>query len=211
VEFSKLAEHYGVRLGGSADAGYDEKVFYDNELPGTLSAGDLEFDKNGTTIGRHSYVSKLVTGSMTKIISIAPLLNHNLAGVSGNLYGLAMGSVDNTVRFLPKAEALARAVPEIYAMHALSDHVVLCITDALIGQYQGEEVSLLHYSTVLNQIWFSKDPVALDVLAVQELDRERDAAKLPPNFDNAELYQNAGVYLQLGVSDLSKIRLDIVR
>jgi hypothetical protein len=71
-------------------------------------------------------------------------------------------------------------------------------------------MSLLNYTTVLNQIWFSTDPVALDSLAVQELDREREAAKLPANFDNPELFQNA-VTLQLGVSDLSKIRLDVVR
>jgi hypothetical protein len=209
--FSFLAERYNIRLAGSADAGYDEKVFYDNELPGTLSAGDLEFDRNGTTTGRRSYVSKLLTGSITKIINVAPLLNHNLAGVCGNLYGLAMGSVDNTERFQPKGNSLARAVPEIYALHALSDHVVLNITDALIGQYLGEQMSLLHYSTELNEIWLSKDPVALDVLAVQELDRERQMAKMPSTFENPELYQNADVYLQLGVSDPSKIRLDVLR
>lgn len=211
ADFSGLANRYNIRLAGSAEAGYDEKVFYDNETPGTLSAGDLEFDRNGSATGRKSYVSKLLTGSITKIINIAPLLNHNLAGVCGNLYGLAMGSVDNTERFRFSAERLSRAVPEIYAMTNLSDHVVLCMTDALIGQYQGEQMSLLHYSTELNQIWFSKDPVALDVLSVQELDRERDAAKIAPAFDNPQLYQNAAVYLQLGVADIQKIRLDVAR
>jgi hypothetical protein len=208
--FSYLTGRYNVRLAGSADAGYDDKVFYDNEIPGTLSAGDLEFDRNGTTTGRKSYVSKLLTGSITKIINISPLLNHNLAGVSGNIFGLAMGSVDNTSRFLPSGDRLARAVPEIYNLTNLSDHVVLSITDALIGQYLGEEMSKLHFSTPLNQIWFSKDPVALDVLAVQELDRERQAANIAPVFENPELYQNAGL-LELGVPDSSKIRLDLVR
>jgi hypothetical protein len=208
--FTNLAGRYRIRLAGSADAGYDENVFYDNEVPGTLSAGDLDFDRNGALTGRKSYVSKLLTRSITKIINIAPLLNHNLAGVCGNLYGLSMGSVDNAGRFLPSAERLARAVPEIYNMTNLSDHVALSITDALIGQYQGEEMSLLHYSTQLNQLWFSKDPVALDVLAVQELDRERVTANMPPTFENPELYQNAGL-LELGVPDLLKIRLDVVR
>jgi hypothetical protein len=207
--FSDLAERYNIRLAGSADAGYDEKVFYDNEVPGTLSAGDLEFDRNGTITGRKSYVSKLLTGSITKIINIAPLLNHNLAGVCGNLYGLAMGSVDNTLRFQPTGELLARAVPEIYALPALSDHVALSITDALIGQYQGEQMSLLHYSTELNQIWLSKDPVALDVLAVQELHRERQTAKMPSTGENPKLYQNAAL-MELGAGDPSKIRLDFL-
>ena len=96
-------------------------------------------------------------------------------------------------------------------MSSLSDHVILNITDALIGQYQGEQMSLLHYSTELNQIWFSKDPVALDVLSIQELDRERMAARIEPAFDNPQLYQNAAVYLQLGIADLQRIHLDVVR
>jgi hypothetical protein len=86
---------------------------------------------------------------------------------------------------------------------------VLSITDALIGQYQGEEMSLLHYSTELNQIWLSQDPVALDVLAVQELDRERQMAKMPSTFENPELFQNAAA-LELGVPDPSKIHLDVL-
>jgi hypothetical protein len=208
--FSYLANHYKIRLAGAVDAGYDEKVSYPNPLPGDLSAGDLEFDRDRATSGNKSYVTKLLTQSITKIISIAPLLNHNTAGVSGNLYGLAMGSVDNTLRFRASPNALARAVPEIYAMPAVGDRVVLNITDALIGQYQGEQMSLLHFSTQLNQIWFSKDPVALDVLGVDELNRERQAAKMISNGDNPELYQNAGA-LELGVPDLSRIWIDKVK
>ncbi len=211
ADFSKLADVYNIRLAGSADSGYDEKVSYDFATPGTLISGDLEFDENRATTGRKSYVSKLLTHSITRIINISPLLNHNMAGVCGNLYGLAMGSVDNTVRFKFSPDRLATAVPEIYAMSSLSDHVVLSITDALIGQYQGEQMSLLHYSTELNQIWFSKDPVALDVLSIQELDRERMAARIEPAFYNPQLYQNAAVYLQLGIADVQRIHLDVVR
>jgi hypothetical protein len=145
---------------------------------------------------------------MTKIINITPLLNHNLAGVSGNLWGLALGSVDNTLRFENDADRLAAAVPEIIALPQLGDRVVLNIVDALICQYQGEERGLLHYSTALNQLWFSTDPVALDVLAIQELDRQRQAAKVLAATTNLELYQNASL-LEIGVSDLR--RIDVTR
>jgi hypothetical protein len=212
--FASLADRYNIRVAGSLDAGYDEKVFYDNPISGTLILGDLEFDLKGAKVGHKSYVSKLVTRSMTKIISISPLLNHNVAGVCGHLYSVAMGSVDNSVRFDPPRE-MARAVPEIYNLPGeskdqpgpLGDRVVLCITDALIGQYQGEQMSLLHYATELNQIWLSKDPVASDVLAVEELDRERKAHDIPTLRANFELYQNAGL-LELGVPDVDKIFLD---
>ncbi|HEX4263214.1 MAG TPA: DUF362 domain-containing protein [Verrucomicrobiae bacterium] len=201
-----LAKQFGVRVAGSAESGYDEKVFYDTPLLGNLVWGDLEFGKKGEGIGRKSFVSKLVSTDMTKIINISPMMNHNEAGVFGNLFSLATGSVDNFARFESDQGRMARAVPEIYALPALSDRVVLNITDALICQYEGEERSLLHYSAILNQLRFSRDPVALDVLSLKELDRQRSLAGAPEIKGNRDLYENAAL-LELGVSDLKKIDL----
>ena len=114
------------------------------------------------------------------------------------------------VRFEGDAGRLAVAVPEIYALPALGDRVVLNITDALIGQYEGGSRGLLHYSTVLNQLWFSRDPVALDTLAIKELDRERRALDAPEFKPNLELYANADL-LQLGVNDPAKIQVEKLR
>ncbi len=207
--FFELAEKYGIRVAGSAEEGYDEAAYYEIALLGRLVWGDLEFGKNGEGVGRKSFVSKLVTRKMTKIINITPLLNHNLAGVSGNLFGLSLGSVDNVLRFEMDPERLTTAVPEIYALPTLSDRVVLNIVDGLICQYEGEERSLLHYSTPLNQLRFSTDPVALDVLSVQELERHRQA--VDPFLGKAywEIYRNASL-LQIGVSQPQHIKVEIV-
>jgi len=86
---------------------------------------------------------------------------------------------------------------------------VLNITDALMCQYEGAERGLLHYSAVLNQLRFSRDPVALDVLSIQELDRQRQLAHAPPVKPNLKLYSNAAL-LQLGVDDLKRIQVDAV-
>src|SRR5439155_20553774 len=136
-----------------------------------------------------------------------PLLNHNVAGVSGNLYSLATGSVDNIVRFEFEPERLATAVPDIYNLPALGDRVVLNITDALISQYEGGERGLLHYSATLNELRFSKDPVALDVLSLQELDRLRKTTEAPREKANRELYENASL-IRLGVSDVKRIQIE---
>src|SRR5207249_1582974 len=130
---------------------------------------------------------------MTKIINVTPLLNHNLAGVSGNLYSLSAGSVDNFVRFESDPDRLATAVPEIYALPALCDRVVLNIVDALVCQYEGEERGLLHYSVSLNQLRLSRDPVALDALSLQELEHQRQAANAPTVKPNLDLYSNAAL------------------
>ena len=208
--FFALADELGIRVAASASAGYDPTNFYDTPLIVNLTWGDFEFGQTGDGIGRKSFVSKLVTREMTKIINLTPLLNHNLAGVSGNLYGLAVGSVDNTLRFEADATRLAKSVPEIYALASVGDKVVLSITDALICQYEGGQRGLLHYSTVLNQLRFSRDPVALDMLSVKELDRQRRATKSPylkPNFD---LYVYAGL-LELGVNDVTRIQVDLLK
>jgi hypothetical protein len=209
--FDAIAQRYNIGLAAAADTGYDPDVYYDNSIIGTLVAGDYDFDHGGKTTGRYSYITRLLTKNVTKIINISPLLNHNLAGVCGNLYSLAMGSVDNTLRFESSADRLATAVPEIFAKSDLSDHVALNITDALIGQYQGEQLSLLHYSVELNQLWLSKDPVALDVMAIQELDRERQICQMEPGNDNPELYKNASFFLELGVGDPSKIKIEMAK
>jgi hypothetical protein len=207
--FFDLAKRYGIRVAGSANAGYDEKTFYNptDPLLGNLVWGDLEFGKKGPGVGRKSFVSKLLTREITKIINVSPLLNHNLAGVSGNLYSLATGGVDNLIRFEADPDRLATAVPEIYNLPALNDHVVLNIVDALICQYEGGERGLLHYSATLNQLRFSKDPVALDVLSLKDLERQREASDSPSVKPNIELYHNASL-LELGVSDVKKIRVE---
>jgi hypothetical protein len=205
-----LAHRFGVRVAGAAEAGYDEKVFYDTPLLGNLVWGDLEFGRKSEGVGRKSFVSKLVSTNITRIINITPMMNHNEAGVFGNLFSLATGSVDNIARFESDRDRMAAAVPEIYALPALSDRVALNITDALICQYEGEERSLLHYSAILNQLRFSRDPVALDVLSLQELDHQREMAKAPPVKFDSELYNNAAL-LELGVSDVKNINVVDVR
>jgi hypothetical protein len=205
-----FAERYGVSVAGSAQAGFETTNFYENAIIGSLVWGDVEFGQKGLGIGRRSFVSKLVTQEITKIINIPPLLNQNLAGVSGNLYSLAIGSVDNVARFEVDPGRLATAVPEIYALPALSDHVVLNIVDALICQYEGGERGLLHYSATLNELRFSKDPVALDALSIQELEKQRRAASVSVVKPNLDLYNNAAL-LELGVSDLKRIEVEHVQ
>jgi hypothetical protein len=210
--FLKLGQQLGISVAGAAETGYDPTNFYlpDSPVIGNLVWGDLEFGKKGPDIGKKSFVSKLVSRQITKIISIAPLLNQEDAGTCGHLFSLALGSVDNTFRFDGDPDRLAVAVPEIYALPVLGDRVVLNITDALIAQYEGGARGLLQYSSVLNQLWFSRDPVALDTLAMKELDKRRRATDAPEFKPNLELYANAAL-LQLGVNDPAKIHVEKIK
>jgi len=208
--YFEMVERYGIRVEGAAQSGYDDNKFYETPFLGQLVWGDLEFGKAGEGIGRKSYVSRLISREITKIINVTPMLNHNAASVCGNLFSLAAGSVDNTFRFEHDPRLLGEAVPEIYALEVIGDRVVLNITDALICQYQGEQRTLLHYSTVLNELRFSRDPVALDVLSIRELVRQRSAAQMNPTRVNSILYENAEL-LELGVAEVDRIRIERVK
>lgn len=212
--FADLAERYGVRCEGAANAGFDEEAFYEPDRPilGSLIFGDLEFGRKGDGLGRRSYVSKLVSRRLTRIINVTPMLNHNTAGLCGHLFSLATGSTDNIIRFESSTSRLASAVPEIFALPWLSDRVVLNITDGLICQYHGEQRSLLHYSVALNELRLSRDPVALDFLSLRELDRQRRAAQEAPAQTHSlsnymELIENAAL-LQLGSADAESIKVE---
>jgi hypothetical protein len=205
--YFQLASNLNVRIAAANQAGWDGTNSYDSPLIGNPVFGDFEFEKKGEGLGRRSFVSKLVSQELTKIISVSPLLNNNDAGVCGNLFSVAMGSTDNILRFENDPNRLAAAVPEIYALPAVGDKVVLNLTDALICQYEGGDRGLLHYSSMLNQLRFSRDPVALDALSLKELDAQRRKAKAPNLRPNVELYRNA-VLLELGVMDPARLKIE---
>ena len=107
---------------------------------------------------------------------------------------------------------MSTALPELYALPAVGDRVVLSVTDGLICQYQGEQVPLLHYATPLNELRFSKDPVALDVLSLRDLEKARVAAGAKPTpglilTNQLEVLHNAAL-LQLGTDDETKIQVE---
>lgn len=202
-------QRYGVRVQGSIEAGYDETNFYEAALLGPMSWTDVEFNQKGPGMGRKSYVSRLVSRELTKIINLTPMMHHNAVGIYGNMVSLTMASVDNTLRFENNVAELDKAVPEIYALRVFGDkvageRVVLSIVDALICQYEGQSQGLLHYSTVLNQLRFSRDPVALDVLSLQEINHQRELAGTAVMNTNMELFNNASL-LEIGVSDTNRI------
>jgi hypothetical protein len=200
---------YHIRVIGSIEAGYDVKTYYEAALLGPMNWTDVEFNQKGPGMGRKSYVSRLVSRQITKIINLTPMMHHNTAGVYGSLYSLTMASVDNTLRFENNVTELNKAVPEIYALPVFGDkvageRVVLSIVDALICQYEGQQQGLLHYSTVLNQLRFSRDPVALDVLSLQEINHQRELAGESVVDTNMDMFSNASL-LEIGVSDTNRI------
>ena len=58
-----------------------------------------------------------------------------------------------------------------------------------------------------NELWFGRDPVALDTMALKELMLQRRVLSAPPMPSNFAIYTNA-VLLQLGVNDPARIMVE---
>jgi hypothetical protein len=209
--FFELGQSLGVRVAGAAEAGYDTNTYYlpDSPVVGQLVWGDSEFGltNQNLALGKKSYVSNLVSRQMTRIISVAPLMNETSAGVCGHFFSLALGSVDNTRRFEGNPDRLAVALPEIHALPVIGDRVALYVTDALLLQFEGGPAGYLQFSTVRNELWLGRDPVALDTMALKELMLQRRLLNSPRMPSNFAIYTNA-VLLQLGVDDPSRIQIE---
>jgi hypothetical protein len=221
--FVELAASLGVRVAGAVEEGFDGEVAYENSVLGQLVHGDLEFNRaaraDGTVgasgvagardvVGRRSHLTRLLTGDVTRLVVVAPLLNHNHVGVNGILYTMASASTDNFHRFDVNPMLLATAVPEIFGQTNIADRVAVNVVDALLAQYEGQERSLLHYAGALNELRLSQDPVALDVLSLQDLERLRAVQGAARQTNRFELFVNARL-LELGTDDLS--RVDMIR
>jgi hypothetical protein len=211
--FDNLAKRHNIRIAGSKDAGWDKSVVYDSPIVGTLITGDAEFKSGEEITSRKSYLSRLISQELTRIISIQPLINHNKVGVSGHLVGLTRGSVDNNRRFGISNAILVESIPNIIALEDkeqkrhIGDKIALCITDALYFQYFGQSKALLHYTEPLGQLRFSTDPVALDILSIEELEQQRQRLKIEFQPPRSILYKNA-TWLQIGESDPAKLRVE---
>ena len=208
--WTTLASDLGVHCEGSEESDWDPAKYYESPMPARLIAGDLEFGlKNKDGIGRRSHLTKLLTQRISKIISVAPVLSHNFTGVNGHLTGLALGSIDNALRFAGEPDRLAEVIPEICALDDLMPKVVFGVSDALICQYRGEETTLLHYAKALNELRFSRDLVALDSLALADVElarAEQRSGTEKPRL--TELYANAEL-IEMGVA--SRDRIDLRR
>ena len=66
---------------------------------------------------------------------------------------------------------------------------------------------LLHYSAMMNELWFSRDPVALDVLSITELSKRRKESDAAPLRTNLDIFNNAAL-LDLGTANPSNFRIE---
>ena len=187
-----------------SDTGYDPDVVYENKLVGKLIWGDLLFGTSDD-LSTQSHLPKLLTRTITKLINVPVLMDHDGCGLAGCLYNVSLGAADNTRRF----EATVRgssAPAEICAMPQVRQKLVLNIADALIGGYAGGPAFKPQYSWPYAGLYFSRDPVAVDALCLGLIDAKRKAAHVTDLGDRAN-HITVAPKLGLGQADRAQIEL----
>jgi uncharacterized protein (DUF362 family) len=216
-------EDVGYTLGQRADGvtmtatiplvGYDPDVFVDCGLPGKLIWGDYEFKGSGLEaddqLSTKSYFSRIVTQQVDKIINIPVLTTDPHYGLSGCLLGSALTIVDNDRRFnrggLIRDDALAR----LFSTPVVQKKYVLHILDALIAQYVGGPEFDPTVCQTLQTLFISRDPVAIDALALRWINEQRPKIKVAPIGDESS-YIEAAATAGLGVNAIDRIKVQDV-
>jgi uncharacterized protein (DUF362 family) len=216
----------GYRLEWSAN-NYDPKVALTSPVAGQLIYGDLLFVSLygpnpreelqlaprrtlSMNLSNESHLSNVLSREVTKVINLPVLDDNAYCGLSGALFNMTVQNVDNWRRLVQEPSRGDPYIPEMYADPRISSKVVLTIMDGLIALYAGGPTGDPNYAIHLGALFASKDPVAIDALALKYLDAWRLGARMNTATKLAH-YVNSASQLQLGNSDLAKIDVRDVR
>ncbi len=180
-----------------APDGWDAEKFYESRVVGKLIWGDLLFGREAEGFAARSHLPALLTRTITKLINVPVLQDNEATGIAGCLYNMSVGLVDNARRFEFPGQNGDPDIALIYRRPEIRDKVVLHVLDGLVGGFAGGPVFRPKYSWAPATLYFSRDPVAVDTLAVAALDAQRSAAQLPLLAERARHLETAA-RLQLG-------------
>jgi uncharacterized protein (DUF362 family) len=226
------ARNAGYRLMWS-EGNYDPKAVITSPISGKLIYGDLLFmakapdildreprgeaaenakkrPRNLDNLSDESHLSNVLTRVVTKVINVPVLSDNFYCGLSGALFNMTIQNLDNWRRLVQDPISGDPSIPEAYADPRICDKIVFQIMDGLIALYAGAPFGDANYAIHYGTLYASKDPVALDAVALQRIDQWRLRAQMEPASKGAKYLQTAFSY-GLGNADLSKIEVVDVR
>lgn len=131
---------------------------------------------------RRSYVARVVTKQVNKIINLPVLKHHQSAGVTICLKNLSHGCVNNVNRshVTPTLNACGVFIPSVVSLPVLREKVALQICDGVKAGYHGGPGGAAKYMWEHKTMYFATDPVALDKTGLQAIDAKRKQVGMEP-------------------------------
>ncbi len=195
--------------------GYDVKAVVSAPLVGKLVWGDLDYtgdlgrmplfaDSEATS--NVSHFSKILANDVDKIINVPVMSVSETNGIAGCIYNMTIPNIDNWRRFAQGSRFGAESLAEIYANPLVAKKVVFNLMDGLLAQYAGGPQPQPNYSVHYATLFASKDPVALDAIALKRLEEWRKRVSLRPVGPMASYIDFAG---QLGLGNSAPNRIEV--
>ncbi len=193
----------GVRYFSSEPSGgYDTEQFYKSDAD-----KESKRDKDGNV----SYFSNILTKEITGLINVPVLKDHSIAGVTLCLKNIAYGVVNNTRRFHAAPYFCDPMTAEVCSHPAVTSKIRLHILDCLEACYEGGPVNMKPYA-IWNEdrIMFGTDPVAIDQIGMEIIDKMRITNGKPSVRQRAVKHISTSAKMGLGTDDPARIELDEV-
>jgi uncharacterized protein (DUF362 family) len=131
---------------------------------------------------RRSYVAKVVTRDINKLINLPVLKHHQSAGVTIALKNMSHGMVNNVRRSHSSAmlNACGTFIPAVVGLPVIRQKAVLHILDAVKASYHGGPGGNPKYIWEHKTLYFGTDPVALDKTGWRAIDEMRIQKGMAP-------------------------------
>jgi len=195
--------------------GYDPKAVFSAPFLGQLIWGDYEYkgdlgksvilsDTENTT--NVSHFSRILSSEVTKIINVPVMSNNEANGIAGCLYNVTIPNLDNWRRFSEGSRFGATSIADIYADPIIGKKVVFNLMDGLLAQFAGGPQSEPNYAVHHATLYASKDPVALDVVALKKISEWREKGSVPAIGREASYIPVAA---QMGLGNVNATLVDI--
>lgn len=155
--------------------GYDPNHFMEMAI---VKPGDDPLNPRS----RRSYVAKIVTTEVNKIINLPVLKHHQSAGVTITLKNMSHGFVNNVNRshYSPTANTCGIFIPTVVSLPVVRQKVVLHVVDAVRASYHGGPPGKPRFIWEPKTMYFGTDPVALDKTGWKAIDAKRKEVGMAP-------------------------------
>ena len=195
--------------------GYDAKAMVTAPLMGKLIWGDHDYKGDRGKIpllsdtentSDRSYFSRIVSMGVTKIINVPVMSANEMNGISGCLYNVTIPNVDNWRRFSEGSGFGASSIADLYSNPIIARKVVFNLMDGLVAEYAGGPEPATNYAMHHATLYASKDPVAIDAMALRKIEEWRKQFNVPPIGQIAGYVEIAS---QLGLGNFDRNRIEI--
>lgn len=158
---------------------YDPLWFYDSPLPQRFDPVFAQQQTAGynsdttTEQDRKSFLDTPLFLDADFWINLPVYTDHPTLGVNGALVNATLWNASNTARFFRSSENAPAAVAEMSAIPELRETWVFTIASLEIYQYIGGPFFNSLYTASEPYVWLSSDPVMMDALMRDRMDRWR--------------------------------------